>query len=146
MQIELYRAMSRKDEVMTYAEALRCLKAIEWSHPRRVKRLRSGQRQFLFAPPSMDGVQPDWDFIQPNAANIKEVREGCRWHHLDMRRLALQPMTPESGAMVATASAIDAAKANSAVQVWANSLKDTLEQAFVFTSQFRILATLLPSM
>lgn len=135
MQIELYRAMSRKDEVMTYAGSP-MLKGTGMEPPTKGEEITVGPKTVLFAPPSMDGVQPDWDFIQPNAANIKEVREDVDGIISDMRRLALQPMTPESGSMVATASAIDAAKANSAVQVWANSLKDTLEQAFVFTSQF----------
>ena len=133
MQIELYRALSRKDEVLTYAGSP-MLKGTGMEPP--TGDITVGPKTVLFAPPAMDGVQPDWDFIQPDAANITEVRDDVDGIIKDMRRLALQPMTPESGSMVATASAIDAAKANSAVQVWANSLKDALEQAFVFTCQW----------
>ena len=135
MQIELYRSLSRKDEIMTYAGSP-MLKGTGMIPPEDGGAITVGPKTVLYAPPAMDRVQPDWDFIQPDAANIAEVRGEAESIIKDMRRLALQPMTPESGSMVATAAAIDAAKANSAVQVWAGLLKDMLEQAFVFTAQW----------
>jgi hypothetical protein len=145
MQIELYQSLSRKDEIMTYAGSP-MLKATGFNPPeperdadgneRPRAQLTVGPKTILFAPPAMDGVQPDWDFIQPDAANIKEVREDANGIIEDMRRLGLQPLTPRSGNMTATGAAIEGAKAHSAVQAWALGMKDALEQAFVFTSQW----------
>jgi hypothetical protein len=55
-----------------------------------------------------------------------------------MRRLGLQPMMPKTGNVTATASGIDAAKGHTAVETWANALKDALEQAFVFTAKWMV--------
>jgi hypothetical protein len=149
MQIEIYRALSREDEILTYAGSP-MLKAKGLSPPQPTSQtvfvegrdrtvetpaaeISIGPKTVLFAPPSMEGVQPDWDFIQPNAANITAVQASVDNKIQHFRQLALQPQTASSGRLTATSAAIDAAKAHSAVQVWANSLKDALEQAFVFT-------------
>lgn len=48
----------------------------------------------------------------------------------------MRPLTPQSGGVTATASAIEGASAHAAVQAWALDLKDALEQAFVFMAQW----------
>jgi hypothetical protein len=153
MQLEIYRSASRKDEVLTYAGSP-MLKATGMSPPMPTREpvtingtetfrevpaatVVIGPKTVLFAPaPAMGTGQSDWDFIQPDAANIKEIREDLNGTIMDFRRLAMQPLAPGSGTTTATASAVDAAKAHSAVQGWANNHKDMLEQAFVFTSRW----------
>ena len=140
MQIELYQALSRKDEVLTYAGSP-MLAAIGIAPPQENGNAVSvavGPKTVLFAPPGpVEGPPPDWKYIQPDAANIKEVREDVRSVIDDMRRLGLQPLIPRSGNVAATASGVDAFKGDSAVQTWANALKDGLEQAWVFTQMWR---------
>lgn len=156
MQMEIYRALSREDEILTFAGSP-MLKAKGMNPPapstapiivdgreRLVEtpapQVTVGPKTVLFAPPGAEGVQPDWDFIQPDAANITAVSENVDNKIEHFRHLALQPATRKSGNLVATVSAIDAAKAHSAVEVWANGLKDVLEQAFVFTCMWLKLA------
>lgn len=157
MQLEIYRALSREDEILTFAGSP-ILKAKGMNPPQPTKaplivdgkerlvetpasQITVGPKTVLFAPPTSDGTQPDWDFIQPNAANITAVSASVDNKISNFRRLALQPQTHQSGNLTATAAAIDSAKAHSAIEVWANSLKDALEQAFVFTCMWLKIAT-----
>lgn len=160
MQMEIYRALSREDEILTYAGSP-ILKAkgmappqpepqhgsdmtvgpSEWAVGRGtpglpVPQITVGPKTILFAPPSEGAAQPDWDFIQPNAANITAVSDSVESKVMAFRRLAMQPETHKSGNLTATAAAIDSAKAHTAIEVWANGLKDALEQAFVLTCQW----------
>lgn len=144
-QLELYRSMSRKEEIMTYAGSP-MLKMMGMKKPAPTKsetgedipapRVTVGPKTIIWCPPSMDGVQSDADFIQPNSANITEVRNDVNDIMRDMQRMALQPTMPNTGAMTATVGAIDAAKSHSAIEAWANGLKDALDQAFKFTCQW----------
>jgi hypothetical protein len=90
----------------------------------------------LFAPPGVEGVQTGYEFIQPDAKNITEIRNHVQSLTDDMRRLGMQPLTPRSGGITATGQSIEAAKAHSAVQAWALLLADALEQAWVFTCEW----------
>ncbi|MGM4891254.1 DUF4055 domain-containing protein [Tardiphaga sp. 839_C3_N1_4] len=149
MQIELYRAMSRKEQILTLAGSpMLKAKGMVPPQPSQVTdasgrvidvpapQIEVGPGTVLFAPPAAEGVQSDWDYVQPAAANMKEVREDVDGIMEDFRRLALQPTTPKSGNMVATGQAIDAAKSHSAVEVWANGLVDALNQALMYTCQW----------
>jgi hypothetical protein len=153
MQMEIYRALSREDEILTYAGSP-MLKATGMKPPNSTQQLISfvageqvltnvpdyemelGPKVVLFAEPGVEGAKPDFDFIQPAAANITAVSANVNDKIDHFRHLALQPTTPKSGRLLATASAIDAAKAHSAVETWANGLKDVLEQAFTFTCEW----------
>ena len=150
VQLELYRALSRKDQIMTFAGSP-MLKLVGFKPPAPtivkdrygntiesspVPVVEVGPNTTIFCPAGGDGSQPDADYIQPNAANLKEVREDVDGIMEDFRRLAMQPTTPKSGDMVATGQAIDAAKAHSACEAWAMLLKDALEQAMVYTCQW----------
>lgn len=150
MQIEIYRSLSRKDEIFTYAGSP-MLKAVGLNPPAATPildengnqtgetpapQLEVGPKTILFAPPVMEGTQPDWDFIQPDAQNLKAVGEDIDAVTKEFNRLALQPTMPGSGTITATASAIDAAKSHSAIEAWANGLADTLNQAFKFTMEW----------
>lgn len=135
VQIELYRALSRQDEVLTYAGSP-MLAAIGMTKPAGdQEQIRVGPKTVLFSPPS-DGADTDWKFISPDAAAITEIREQVQAITDDLRRLGMQPMTQRSGGITATATSVETAKAHSALEAWAMGLKDALEQAFVFAGRW----------
>lgn len=151
MQLELYRALSRQDQILTYAGSP-MLKAVGMEPPkptpiidpvtgvatgeRPAAQIEVGPNVVLFAPPAMDGVQPDWDFVQPAAENIKAIEEHVEKLTENFRRLALQPTTSKSGTLTATGAAIEGAKSHSAIEVWANGLADMLDQALRYTTMW----------
>jgi hypothetical protein len=134
MQFELYRALSREDEILTFAGSP-MLTANGMGPPEGGKTIEVGPKRVLFAPNNGAG-QTSWDFIQPAAANIEQIRKHIESIIDDMRRLGMQPLLPRSGDLTATVGALEAAKAHSAVEAWANGLKDALEQALVFTAEW----------
>src|SRR6185369_1247367 len=114
MQIELYRALSRKEEIMTYAgspmlkgkgmtppepepqgdiSTIPLQERIQRKAENPISQMEVGPRTILFCP--ADG---DWDFIQPDAANITAVQSDVDAIMKDFRRLAKQPTLPQSGA------------------------------------------------
>ena len=123
MQIELYRAMSRKDEVMVYSASpmLKVIGAAAPSEP-----LKTGPRRAVFVPPGEGNA--DVDYLVPPAENIREIREDIASIVDDMRRLGMQPMIQKANVSV-VGTVTDAAKAHSVLQSWAIALKDTLEQS-----------------
>ena len=135
MQIELYQALSRQEEILTFAGSP-MLSANGMNPPANQEPVKVGPRSVLFAPPSGQGVHASWTFVQPDAKNIKEIRETVTAIQADMRRIGLQPLTEQPGNQTATGKAIEAAKAHSAVKSWALLLNDQLEQAMVFTAEF----------
>lgn len=133
MQIELYQALSRQDEILTFA-ASPMLTANGLAPPSDGGQIAVGPKSILYAPPG-DGANASWDYIAPDAANLAQIRAHVASVTADMRRLGMQPMMERTGNATATGRAIDAAQAHSAVQAWALCLKDALEQAFVLTAQ-----------
>lgn len=136
MQIELYQALSRQEEILTFAGSP-MLAANGMGPPPENEsgaRITVGPKTILFA--SGGDGKAYWDFVQPAAANITEVRKSVEAIQADMRRIGLQPLTEQPGNPTATGKAIDAAKAHSAVKSWALLLNDMLEQAFVFTCEY----------
>jgi hypothetical protein len=153
MQIEIYRRMSRHDQIETLAGSP-MLVGSGFAPPAPTQTTDAGGRVIdvpapqievgpgvvLFAPPSVDGVQPSWEYIQPEAGNMTALQDSVDQAIEDFRRLAMQPTTPQSGNMVATGQAIDAAKSHTAVEAWANGLADALNQAWVYTTKWLKLA------
>jgi hypothetical protein len=153
MQIELYHSLSRKDRILTLAgspmlvgngmappkptdENVTAEGTDYYVENEKAPQVEVGPGVVLFAPPKAEGVQSSWDYIAPPAANIKEVREDVNDTMEDFRRLAKQPTTSKSGTMTATGAAIEGAKSHSAVEVWANGLKDVLDQAMKYTAEW----------
>jgi hypothetical protein len=137
MQIELYQALSRQEEILTFAGSpMLCGQGIAPPAPGSNDKIEVGPKTVLFAPRNGDGPPPKWDFVQPAAANIAEVRKSVEAIQADMRRIGLQPLTEQPGNPTATGKAIDAAKAHSAVKSWALLLNDALEQGLVFTCEY----------
>lgn len=134
MQIELYQALANKNQIFTVAGSP-MLTANGMSAPTDGSAVVTGPGRVLYAPGG-ENMSTSWAYIQPAAANMKEIRDDVAQIIEDMRRLGLQPMLPKTGSVTATASGIDSAKAHTAVQSWAMALKDALEQAFVFTAKW----------
>lgn len=133
MQIELYNAGSKKEQAFTVTAAP-MLTANGMGAPESGK-VETGPNRVLYAPSTAE-VAASWAYIQPNASNLKEIREDIREIIEDMRRLGMQPMTQSSGNTPALAFQFDGEKAYTVLQSWALSLKDALEQAFVFTARW----------
>lgn len=134
MQIELYQALSTKEQAYTMLGAP-MLSANGMAAPDDGSSVETGPRRILFAP-SAEGISTSWSILSAPAGSLKELRDDCAATAEDMRRLGMQPMLPKTGNVTATASGIEAAKAHSAVGTWANGLKDALEQAFMFTAKW----------
>ena len=134
MQIELFRALSREEEILTFAGSP-MLKGVGLGPPKDGSSIAVGPGIVLWAPAG-NGVATDWAFIQPDAANIQEVRSKVASIQDDMRRIGMMPMTQPSGNPTATGQSIDAAKAHSAVKAWALGLNDAIEQAMKFTAEW----------
>lgn len=135
LQVELWSALSRQEEILTYAGAP-MLAANGLAAPTKGEKIEVGPKTVLFAPPVGDGVKTRFEYVQPEAANIKEIREHVASIQLDMRRIGMQPLTDQPGNPSATGQSIAAAKAHSAVKAWAMLLNDAIEQAFVFTCEY----------
>lgn len=132
MQIELYRALSTKEQAYTMLGAP-MLSANGMAAPDDGTAIQTGPNRVLFAP-GAEGITTSWSILSSPPGSLKELRDDCSATADDMRRLGMQPMLPRTGTVTATASGIDAAKAHSTLQAWALGLKDALEQAFVFTA------------
>jgi len=133
LQLELYQALSRQDEVLNFS-GFPMLSGNGFQRPQ--ESIVVGPRSILYAP-SSDGVQTSWSFVQPDAANIRELREHVAIVTSDIRRLGMQPMVQKSGGVTATATSIDSAKAHSVLQAWTIGLKDAIEQAFVIVADYK---------
>jgi hypothetical protein len=131
MQLELYRAGSRKDEILTYSGAP-MLAVIGAEQPE--QRLKTGPRVSLFVPPGDGNV--DIKYIQPAAANIEQVRLEFDAIVQDMRRLAMQPVVQKAGVLTATATSVDESRSHSVLQSWGNLLSDSLNQALTFAAEY----------
>lgn len=132
VQIELFRALSRQDEILTYTGSpMLAANGVSAPGPEAAP-IVLGPKSILFAP----GDHAKWGYISPDAAAIGEVRKHVESVEAAMHRLGMQPSMPMSGSITATASAVNAAKAHSAVEAWATALKDCLEHAFWFTAQW----------
>lgn len=136
MQIELFQALSRYEEILIYAGSPMLSGNGIAPPPETEPALALGPKTILFAPRMGDGPAPYWSFVQPDAANITAIKASVEAIQSDMRRIGLQPLTEQPGNPTATGKAIDAAKAHSAVKSWALLQNDALEQAMVFTAQY----------
>lgn len=132
MQIELFRALSRQEEILTYAGSP-MLSASGVERPEGASEMAVGPKTCLFAPSGPDGRNGSYSYIQPDARNLREIRAHVESIIEDMQRLGMAPTIERHGDVSATEFAIASAKAHSALQSWALNLKDTLEQALAFT-------------
>lgn len=133
MQIELFNTMSKKELTFTIA-AHPMLTANGMAAPEDGA-VETGPGRVLYAP-GAEGITTGWAYIQPAAANLKEIREDIREIIEDLRRIGMQPMVAKSGNTPAMAFALDGEKSYTVLQAWALGLKDAMERAFVFTARW----------
>lgn len=133
LQIELYRALSREDEILNFS-GFPMLSGNGFAKPK--EKVVVGPRRILFAPPG-NGAPTSWGFVQPDAANLAHVAIKCQQIATDIARLGMQPIVHKTGNPTATAASIDAAKAHSVLQSWVVGLEDALEQAFVIVGDYK---------
>ena len=92
-----------------------------------------GPKTVLYAPMSSEGRAGSWQFIEPNASSLTFLAADVKATDQQLRELGRQPLTAQSANMTVVTAAANSAKGSSAVQAWAMSLKDCLEQAFKLT-------------
>jgi Domain of unknown function (DUF4055) len=131
MQVELFRAGSRRDDIMTYT-ASPLLTILGMDAPGEA--LAVGPRSVICVPSGEGNIGVD--YLVPPAANIKEVRDDENAIAETMRRLGMQPVVNKAGSMVATAASIETARAHSVLQAWVMLLKDGLESCFKLTAEY----------
>ena len=134
LQIDLFRTMSRKEEIETYAGSP-MLSANGFTLPQG-EDIKVGPRRVLIAPPGLDGQATSWDFVEPNPSNIAEIRKSVEEKIDNIRRLGLQPLTQRAGRPTATGQSIEGAKSHTVVQQWAELLNDTIERGFSITTDW----------
>ena len=123
LQIELFRQENNLKSILNRT-AFPIFAANGMSAPsEKEKTLTIGPGAILFG-----GDGGSWSILEPQGTTIQQLREVIDGIKTEMRRLGMQPLLPGTGTITATASGIEAAKAHSAVQMWALKLKDALEQ------------------
>ena len=95
-----------------------------------------GPHGVLYAPPNANGPHGSWEWIEPSAQTLKFLAEDVKETAKELREIGRQPLTAQSANMTVIGTAFAAAKGNSAVQQWALSLKDALENAFKLTAMW----------
>jgi hypothetical protein len=131
MQMELYRAGSRKDENLTYSGA--AMLAVIGSEPPEGG-LKTGPRSAIFI--SHGEGNSDVKYVQPDAASTREIREDYSSIITDMRRLAMQPITQKTTNITAKATSVDEARAHSVLQSWVSLLADSINSALSLVSEY----------
>ena len=96
-----------------------------------------GPRTQFWLPPIGDGGQyGDFKFVEPSGSAGEMLRKDIEEFRREMREMGMQPLTPNSGNLTATATAVAEAKAHSAVEMWALALQDALDLAMVYTARW----------
>ena len=90
----------------------------------------------LYAPPNSQEYQVVGTMLSLNTASLKHLADRIGTQIQEIREIGRQPLTAQSGNLTRISAAAAASKANSAVQQWALSLKDALENALVITEMW----------
>lgn len=144
LQLDLYRAESGLEFIKTLA-AYPMLNAEgiipEKDAQGKPKKLKIGAARVLYSPPSNNtGTAGKFHWIEPSADNQRFLKDDIKDIKLDLRELGRQPLTAQSSSLTIIAAGVAATKGRSAVVSWANSLKDTLENALLCTAEYMNLA------
>lgn len=99
-------------------------------------RVPVGPRTTLFAPMTSEGRAGDWKWIEPAAQSLTWLSTELKAKEDQIRELGRQPLTAQSGNLTVIMAGVAAAKGNTAVQAWTFGLKDTAEQAFIYTTMY----------
>jgi hypothetical protein len=102
--------------------------------------LSVGPKSVLYGPPRSIGdgtvVTGSWRYVEPSATSLKFLADEVKATEMQLRELGRQPLTAQTGNLTVITTAFAATKANSAIQSWALGLKDALEQAMIYTTQW----------
>jgi hypothetical protein len=123
LQVELWKALSNLAECLEFSASPMLVGKNLGVNFDSTDEVKVGPRAVLQC-----GENGDWKFIQPDAANIAEIKGHVRDVIADMQRLSLQPLLARPGT-TATEVSLQAAKAHSALEAWALGLKDALQTA-----------------
>jgi hypothetical protein len=93
-----------------------------------------GHKAVLCSPPNNDGAHGEWEFISPDPAGPKFLAEDVKESIAQLRELGRQPLTAQTGNITVITAAFAGDKANSVIQAWTLTLKDTLENALKLTA------------
>jgi len=100
-----------------------------------VETLATGPQTVLYGG-IQDGQAGSWAFIAPPAEILKFLLDHVKETINQLRELGRNPLTAQSGNLTVVTAATAAKKGNSAVQMWAFTLKNTLENALVLTGKW----------
>lgn len=132
--MEHYRALARQTEIGNF---------IDWpilasqgvAKPDGEYNITVGPHAVLYAQPSGDGGRPEWELSGPNAALVEQIRKTPQDVLDAFSKLALEPTLPKSN-VTAPASQIDNSRALGAIESWAISLKNALDDGLMFTAKW----------
>lgn len=138
MQITEFQMESNRNRVQTMtAFPVNVIQGVKAPEREEDREIPMGPRTVLWFEPIGDsGSYGDFRREEPSGAAGTMLREDLLEFRKEMREAGMQPLTPQSGNLTATATAVAEAKAHSAVEMWALALKDALEQAFVYTAKW----------
>lgn len=135
-QVELFIRQS----ALKYAEIMACFPMLsangvtpQKDESGKPMPLEIGPNAVLYAPPNAQGQSGSWAYVEPTTASLKHLSDRVQVQIQEIREIGRQPLTAQSGNLTRISAAAAASKANSAVQQWALSLKDALENALIIT-------------
>jgi hypothetical protein len=99
----------------------------------KVTKLAVGPGRVLYSIPDGAGNYGSWAYVQPDAALLTFLESNIENTINQLREIARQPLTAQSGNITTITAAISAGKAKSAVGQWGLALKNALENAMVLT-------------
>ena len=99
--------------------------------------LYTGPAAVLFAPPVMGATQtPTWAYLEPEGTSIEKLMNNLDRIEAAIDKLGKAPLVRSTGNITATSDAIGAAKGHAAAEAWAGKLKEQLELALYYTSEW----------
>lgn len=102
-----------------------------------VKPIPTGPKTVLYAPPyGENGQSGEWKYVEISANSLKFLAEEVDTTENQLRELGRQPLTAKSGNLTVVTTTFAAQKGNSAVQQWALSLQDAINQAMVYVAMW----------
>lgn len=98
------------------------------------KPLVVGPSAALYAPPDGKGASGSWQLLEPSATSLTFHKEKIKDTIANLRELGRFPLSAQSANVTVITSGMASQKSNSAVQLWAFALRNTLENAMRLTA------------
>lgn len=97
------------------------------------KPLVVGPSAALYAPPDGKGAAGSWQLLEPSATSLTFHKEKIKDTIANLRELGRFPLSAQSANVTVITSGMASQKSNSAVQMWAFALRNSLENALRIT-------------